>query len=128
MEICTEKMTDATLEQAYLHQKIAESYCDKDSRFSSVLSAMPRKYIADCRNDIKGGQKKTSEIRPDTGKFSERIAEAKTIDNMPSITQDMSDKSRTEEDTNEVVAKYAKLRDFTKTSDCAGFPGGTFIS
>lgn len=107
--------------------KIAESYCDKDTRFSSVLSALPWKYIVDCRNDIKDGQKKTNEIRADTSKFSERIKEAKTIDNITSILQDMSDKARTEEDTNVVDAKYVRLQDDIKSADWEGFREGTFF-
>ena len=70
--------------------------------------------------------KKTNEIRADTSKFSERIAQAKTIDNLTIILHDMSDKARTEEDTNEVADKYAKLQAFIKAADWAAFPEGTF--
>ena len=128
MGICTDKMTETTLGQAYLHQKIAESYCDKDSRFSAVLSAIPWKYIVDCRNDIKDGQKKGNEIRADTSKFSEMIEEAKTIDNIASILHDMIDKSRTEEGTNELIAKYAMPQEDIRTANWAGFSEGTFYT
>ena len=128
MKICTGEMSGTTPEQAYLHQKIAESYCAKDGRLSSVLSAMPWKYIVDCRNDIKDGQKKRNEIRSDTSKFSERVAGAKTIDNIASILHDMIDKARTEEDTDEVTAKYANLQEDIRASKWAEFSEGMFYT
>ena len=119
-------MTEETLEKAYLHQKIADSYCEKDIRFSTVLSALPWKYIIDCRNDIKDGQKRSNEIRADTSKFSERILSASAIENITSVLQDMSDKARTEDDSNEVRHKYVKLQEDIQTLDWSKFTEGTF--
>ena len=120
-------MAEFTLGEAYPYRGISDSSFEKDIRRSSVLSSFPWKYTVDCRNDIKDGQKRCNEIRADAPMIREMILYATPIGNITSVLQDMGDKARAEEDSNEVRAMYSNLEDEIQTPDWSEFSECTFF-
>ena len=109
MKVCTQSMTAETLNKAYLHRKIAETYCEFDTRFNAVLSALPWQYLVDCRKAILEETQRSETIRPDTSKFQGLIKEAKNIPDLVEIIRSMSDIARLETDCAEIRSKYRTL-------------------
>ena len=109
MKVCTQYMTAESLNKAYLHLKIAESFCEFDTRFNAVLSALPWKYLVDCRKSILEETQRSEAIRSDTSKFQSLIKEAKGIHDLVEIIKSMSDIARLENDSPEIKAKYRQL-------------------
>ena len=109
MKLCTKSMTENSLSQAYLHLKIAESYCESDTRFHAVFSALPWQYLVDCRKSIIEESQRNEQIRSDQSKFQGLIREAASIADLVEIIRSMSDIARVEIDGPEVRAKYRML-------------------
>ena len=109
MKACTQSMTVDILDKAYLHLKIAESYCEFDTRFNAVFSALPWHYLVSCRKSIIEETQRNEKTRSDTSKFQTQIRQTKTIADLVEIARSMSDIARVEADSPEVRAKYRQL-------------------